>query len=220
MKHIVILLLAINLSLFSFSQEKINEAILISKQTVDTDNEQMKAQLAMMGDITTTVYVKDKKTRAETKSPMTGDAIVIIDGKSNDMLMLMNNPAMGKMYMKQDLSLSNEDKAKLDVKKGDETKMVLGYECQQYFAKTNQRGVEVDMEFFTTEKIEGYTQNVAEFGDLIKGFPLYMEMTMNVPQMGGKTTITNEVTEIKKESVPDDKFDMTVPEGYKELPQQ
>ena len=46
----------------------------------------------------------------------------------------------------------------------------------------------------------------------LKGYPLYLTMYMSQPGMN--LTITQEVTEIKKESVSDDKFDMTPPEGY------
>ncbi|MGB3607866.1 MAG: DUF4412 domain-containing protein [Psychroserpens sp.] len=173
----------------------------------------------MLGNIETTVYVKGDKSRSESSSPMTGEAVVIIDSAENKMLMLMNNPNAGQMYMMQDLNLTDEDKAKLEVSKGDKTKNVLGYECQQYFAKTVQRGVDVDMEFYTTDKIKGYSQSVAEFGDLVEGFPLFVKLTMNVPQMGGNMIITNEVTKIDKRSVSNDKFDMTIPKGYIEIPQ-
>ncbi len=220
MKHLIITLLACSLYAISFSQAKIEEGILTSKQTMKSDNEQAQAQMAMIGDITTTTYIKNKNSRSESSSPMTGDAVVIIDGAENKMLMLMDNPAIGKVYMEQDLNLTEDAKANLEVKKGDQTKTILGYECQQYLAKTTQRGVEVDMELYTTEKIEAYSQNSAEFGDLVEGFPLQVILTMNVPQMGGKMTITNEVTKIVAESISDDKFKMTIPEGYKEMPQQ
>ena len=49
-------------------------------------------------------------------------------------------------------------------------------------------------------------------GTKVEGFPLYMEMNMS--QMGMNIKIIHEVTEINKETVSDDKFDMTPPEGY------
>jgi outer membrane lipoprotein-sorting protein len=52
-------------------------------------------------------------------------------------------------------------------------------------------------------------------GDKLKGFPLYMEMF--VTQQGMNMTITNEVTELKKDKVDTSKFSMTPPEGYTKM---
>ncbi|MEM6516940.1 MAG: hypothetical protein AAF688_12205 [Bacteroidota bacterium] len=219
MKRTVITILSLVVSFLSFSQQDLKEGILTSKQTMSSKNEQMNAQLSRMGNITTTTYIKNDKSYSEFTSPMSGETKVIIDGTSKELLLLMNTGG-GKMYTKESLEITDNDKDKLNVKKGDKVKTIMGYECQQFLAKTTRRGISVDMELYTTDKIKGYMQDSAEFGDLIEGFPLYTVMKMNVPQMGGEVTIINEVTEIKKESVADDKFDMTVPDGYKEMPKQ
>ena len=55
------------------------------------------------------------------------------------------------------------------------------------------------------------------YGDKIEGFPMYFTMNMN--QMGKTITIESTVTDIKEDSISDDKFNMTPPEGYKEMKQ-
>ena len=41
-----------------------------------------------------------------------------------------------------------------------------------------------------------------------------MHMVFDVKQQGMDMVMTYEVTDVSKDTVPDDKFDMTVPEGY------
>jgi outer membrane lipoprotein-sorting protein len=107
---------------------------------------------------------------------------------------------------------SEEDLKNVTITKGDETKNVLGYECQEYNVEVNKDGVVVKMDVYTTDKLSAISQQSTMMGADISGFPLFM--TMNMSQMGMNLTITNEVTEIKEESVSDEKFDMTPPEGY------
>jgi len=206
------------MSVLSFSQDKIEEAVLTSKQSLTSDNEQMNAQLAMVGDMTATVYVKGENSRSELSSPMTGDVVTIIDGSQKKMLMLVDNPMSGKIYSLQSFDESSSKKMDLSVTKGNETKTILGYECQLYNVTYKLQGQEVKMEMYVTDAIEAANQEMADFGDKIEGFPLFMKINMN--QMGANMTIINEVTKIEEKSVPKEKFDMTIPEGYKEIPQQ
>ena len=135
-----------------------------------------------------------------------------MDSENNEMLMAMNNQMTGKKYVVKSMEPSEEDLKNVTVTKGDETKTVLGYECQEYNVEVNKDGVVVTMDVYTTDKLTAISQQSTMMGADLNGFPLYM--TMNMSQMGMNLTITNEVTEIKKESVSDDKFDMTPPEGY------
>lgn len=215
MKKILVLSLALMFNLVSNAQEKIEEGVITMKQTMSSDNEQMNAQLKQLGDMTSTGYFKGDKSRSETKSPMTGDMTIIIDGSEKQMLMLMNQPGMGKVYMKESISPSEEDLKNVKVTKGSETKMVLGYECQQYIVEMMQGGQSVEMEMFVTDKISAISQNTTAMGDKIEGYPLYFVMRMN--QMGANMEVTSEVTKIEKQSVADSKFSMTPPEGYTEM---
>jgi len=217
MKKILVLLVALTLSFVGHSQDKLKEGMLVVTQKMSSDNEQANAQLAMMGDTKTVTYFKGEKSRTEVSSPMTGDVVVVADGESGQMITYMDNPMLGKKYMKGSIDDSQVDSSKVSVKKGDKTKTILGYECQQYFLTTEVQGQPMEMELYTTEAINAYSQQTSAFSKELKGFPLYS--TINMSQMGMNITITSEVTEINKDAVSDDKFSMTIPEGYEEMTQ-
>ena len=183
------------------------------KQTMSSENEMMQQQFAAMGEMITTTYFKGMKSRAESSNPMAGDITVLIDQDAQEMLMLMDNP-MGKMYGKTSIALTDEQLSKIEVTPFDETKTILGYKCKRVDVTTKEQDVEMTISFFVTDAFEIPTQQTAMFGDKLKGLPMYFEMTMN--QMGMDFVITTEVTEIRDEKVDDAKFDMTIPEGYKE----
>ncbi|MDG5493085.1 DUF4412 domain-containing protein [Psychroserpens sp. SPM9] len=216
MKNVLFLFLAA-FSLTVAAQDKLTEGVITSKQTVTSENAEVQAQLDMMGKLESTTYFKGLKSRTELSNPMSGDIVTITNGDTKEIMMLMDN-MMGKTYtyQKQD---SLDDKMKnIKVIAGDKTKKVLGYECKQYTVTIKQDGVDMTMEMFTTEAIPVASQQTAMLGDKLKGFPLYMTMTMN--QMGMEMLITTEVTEIKKDKVSDDLFSMTPPEGYTKAPGQ
>jgi len=215
MKKIVVLSLALMFSVISNAQEKIEEGVITMKQSMSSDNEQMNTQLKQMGDVTSTGYFKGDKSRSETKSPMTGDMTIVIDGSKKQMLMLMDQPGMGKKYMIESINPSEEDLKNVEVKKGDKTKTILGYQCQQYIINMKQNGQPIEMEMYVTDKISAISQNTTAMGDKIEGYPLYFIMRMN--QMGANMEVTSEVVKLEKQSIPDSKFSMTPPEGYTEI---
>ena len=199
-------------SITMLAQDTLTEGMLISNQTITSDNPAIDAQLALMGEMKTTTYFKDSKSRSELSNPMSGDVTTIIDTDSNKMLMMMKNPMVGNKYMLKSIEVSEEDAKNVTVTKGDAKKTVLGYECQQYFVTLKKDGQEVSAELYVTDKIPVTTQMTGTFGDQLNGFPMYSEMTME--QMGAKMTIKTEVTEINKQEVDATKFDMTPPEGF------
>lgn len=215
MKKLLVLSMAMLLSMTMTAQEKIEEGIMTIKQTISSDNEQMNAQLASMSPPDSKTYFKDDKSRSDTSSIMTGDITIIINGAEKQMLMLMDQPAMGKKYMLQSTDPSAEDMENVKVEKGNETKSILGYECQQYMVTMTQNGQDVEMEMFTTDKISAISQNTTAMGTKVEGFPLYYVLKMS--QMGANLEITSEVIKIDKVSVSDDKFSMTPPEGYTKI---
>lgn len=203
------------LSVVSIAQEEVKEGILIAKQTMSSDNAQMNASLQQMGETNAKTYFKGSKSRSETSSPMTGDMVIIIDQTEKQMLMLMDQAGMGKKYMLESIDPSEEDLKNIIVEKGDETKTILGYECQQYIVKMKQNGQDVEMTMFTTDKISAASQNTTAMGDMVEGFPLYFVMKMN--QMGATIEVISEITAIKKEAVSDEMLSLTPPEGYTKI---
>ena len=217
MKKTIILLVTLCISFSTFSQKDIKEGMLVITQKMSSDNEQMNAQISMMGEMITKTYFKNDKSRTEISSPMTGDMIVITDGEANEMITFMDNPMLGKKYIKGSLDISQEQKDMITFKKGDKTKTVLGYLCQQYFVSTSMGGQGMEMEVFATDAITAYSQQTANFSSELKGFPLNMTMTMN--QMDANIVITSEVTEIKEKIIEDAKFSMSILDGYDEMKQ-
>ena len=215
MKKILVLGLALMLNMVATAQDQMQEGVLTAKQTMSSDNEQMNAQLKAMGDSEATTYFKGAKSRSETSNPMTGDMTIIVDGEEKQMLMLIDQLGVGKKYILQSFVPSEEDLKSVTVEKGDETKTVMGYECQQYIVKMKQNGQDVEMQMFTTDKISAFSHNTTAMGDQVEGYPLYFVMKMN--QMGASIVVTSEVTEIKQESVSDDKLSLTPPEGYTKM---
>ncbi|MEH6538218.1 MAG: hypothetical protein V7719_17610 [Psychroserpens sp.] len=216
MKKFLFLFLA-TFSLTLVAQDKLIEGIVIAKQTITSENAQVQAQLEMMGDMETTTYFKGQKSRTELENPMTGSVITIANGETNEVLTLMDN-MMGKVYNYQKTDSLEEKIKDIKVVAGDKTKMFLGYDCKQYTVTIKQEGVEMALDMYTTEAIPVSSQQTAMLGDKLKGFPLFMTMTMN--QQGMEMLITTEVTEIKKAKVSDDQFNMTPPEGYTKGPGQ
>lgn len=211
MKNLLFLLLA-TFSLSIVAQDKLTEGVIMSKMTMSSESEPMKSQFAMIGDMNLVTYFKNNKTRSELSNPMTGETATIIDKDSNKLMTMMSNPMMGKKYSISDIVVSKEDLEGIEVTKGDVTKTILGYECQQYKVVMNKEGASVKMNIFSTEKIQASSQQTESLGDKFKGFPLYM--TMDVSQAGMEMVMTYEITEVKKETVEDSLFDMTPPEGY------
>lgn len=208
----ILFIVAVTLSVTMFAQQQIDEGVIISKQTMSSDNEQMNAQLAMLGDMITTTYFKNDKSRSELSNPMTGNTVFIADNNSKKSLVLMDNAMIGKKYMESDISASEEDLENVSVEKTNETKTILGYECTKYNVVMNKDGAEVKMEIYATDKLKAISQQATTFGKDFSGFPMYMNMA--IEQQGVKMNMVIEVTEVKAEKVSDDKFSMTPPEGY------
>jgi uncharacterized protein YacL (UPF0231 family) len=215
MKKIILLFLVL-VNINAFAQKEVKEGVMTMKMTMSTDNEQAKAALEMMGDIPMTVYFKGQKSRTEQSHQMTGDNTTIIDNEAKKMLVMLNNPMLGKKYTESDMSTYDEEAKSMTVKANGKTKTVIGYECNGYDITGKKEGVDVNMTMYTTEKILAPTQNTTMLGDKLKGFPMYMTMTMNQPGMGSMI-ITMEVTGLKDEKVDASKFSMTVPEGYEKM---
>ncbi len=221
MKKSLLLCFALMFMLFATAQEKFNEGKITMTQALSTDNEEMQAMLdQMMGGKTmeTVSYVKGQKSRTEINNPMSGDIITISNMDEKQMLLLMDNPMLGKKYTLTSLGKAEEEKFKdnITIVEGTETKTVLGYKCKQQMVTINQDGVKMEMEMYVTDKIAPVmSQQTSMLGDKLKGFPMYMVLKMN--QQGMAMTITTEVTQLDKESVSDGIFSLTPPEGYTKM---
>ena len=212
----IIVLVALAISTIGFAQKTVKEGVITTTQTLSSPDEQMNMQVAMMGQMITTTWFKNDKSRSEMSNPMAGNTIVVMDGTVNKML-VMRDAMSGKKYSVKDMTPSDEELKDVTVVESTETKTVLGYECKKYDVVLKKQGVEVKMAVYTSDKVPAKSQQIAGLGSKIKGYPMFMEMTMN--QMGADIIIKMEVTDIKEEEVADAKFDMTPMEGYEKTEQ-
>ncbi|MCF6296491.1 MAG: DUF4412 domain-containing protein [Flavobacteriaceae bacterium] len=212
-KLILILLITLNFSVFA--QKEFKEGVIYTKITMNSDNEQMKASFAMLSNLSTTTYFKGNKSRTEMDNPIAGKTTSIVNNDTKEMLVLMDDPMLGKKFMKKSIAVSEEELKDIKVTPNGETKTVVGYECKGYDVVTKQEGIELKIKMFVTNKILAQEQYSAMLGGKIKGFPMYM--VMDVKQEGMPIITTMEVTEAKKETVDDGKFEMIIPEGYSEI---
>jgi len=212
----IIVLVALAISTIGFAQKTVKEGVITTAQTLSSPDEQVNMQVAMMGQIITTTWFKNDKSRSEMSNPMAGNVIVVMDGTVNKML-VMRDAVSGKQYSVKDMTPSEEELKDVTVVESTETKTVLGYECKKYDVTMVKQGVEVKMAIYTSDKVPAKSQQIVGLGSKVKGYPMFMEMKMN--QMGAEIVIKTEVTEIKNEEVADAKFDMTPMEGYEKTEQ-
>jgi hypothetical protein len=93
-KIIVLLVLALSTSVFA--QKEITEGVIKTKMTMSSENPQVNSQLSMMGDMIMSTYFKGNSSKSEMKNPMAGNNTTIVDGDAKQMLVLLDNPFMGK----------------------------------------------------------------------------------------------------------------------------
>lgn len=208
----IVLLAAVLVSTLSIAQERITEGKVITKQVMSSPDAEMSMQLAMLGEMVSTTYFKGAKSRTESNNPMTGNNTIVLDLDSKDVLVVMDNPMVGKKYATKKIENIEEMLKDLVVEATTETKKFLGYDCKKYIVKSKLQGQDVTTIVYATEQLPAIGEGSIEFGGKIKGFELYSEKTMQ--QMGKEITIKKTVSEIKKETVSDDKFSMTPPAGY------
>ena len=142
-----------------------------------------------------------------------GEVTTIFDTESDQVLMTMSNPSVGKLYTTRAFSEVVGQNQGVNIQKGAESKTYLGYDCQQYIFSMNQDGVDVEMVMYTTDKIKAIKQETLEFmNDFDGGFPLFIEIKSK--NQGMMLSIVQEATSIKPEKVDESKFELTPPEGY------
>jgi GLPGLI family protein len=153
-------------------------------------------------------HVKGKKSRTEATTAMTGTTITITDGDKGEVFTCMD--VMGqKMATKTTFEDSDkDDETKVSFQKLDETKTIAGYTCKKGIYTAEAGGEKQDMEIWYTEEIMNAKADMRE----IPGMP--MEMSMSV--QGIKLRYL--VTEVVKEKVPNNKFDL--PTGYRMVTQE
>ena len=210
-----ILIFFISLSINLFAQKDIEEGFLKSKTTISSENEQIKSQLSMMGDLISYMYFKGNNSRSEMKNPISGSNIMIVNGDAKKTLLLLDNPMMGKLYKESDINISKEDLSNINFTETGDSKTILGYECKGYDFVIKTNGFENKITMYTTDKVKATNQNNLGLGSKSKGIPMYI--VTDVTEAGIKMKMIIEVIEIRSESVEDAKFKLAIPDGYSKM---
>jgi len=211
----ITLVLLILFSVNIFAQKEIKEGVISMKITMSSDNDQVNSSLAMLGDMTTTTYFKGNKSVTLLSNPMSGSTSTILDNDKKEMLLLMDNPMLGKKFKKSTIESSEEDLKNITAKETGDTKTILGYKCKGYDITINKDGKESKMTMYVTDKITAPNQQNWTLSKKIEGYPLYL--SVNAKQGAFTINTVMEAIELKSEKVDSSKFDMSIPEGYTEL---
>ncbi len=201
-KKIILAIILCASTAYSFSQQKLNEGYVILK----TYNNNSKLDTSI-----TVTYFKDSRQRTESYNNVSGKTIQISDKKTKELLTLIDHPSFGKIYHTAKMIWDEAEKEKIEVIKGDKTRKILGYDCQQYIVKSNDT---TSFEVYTTEEINSsFDTNTSDlFKGKIKGFILYTKVTKET--LEDTIEMVAEVVEIVKESIADEKFSLLPPKGY------
>lgn len=181
---------------------------------ITTDNPDMQMVVGMMQGSTMDVYFKDKTTRLEMKMGSMMNMTTITNEPTKDVLMLMSG-MVGQNAIKTTLTEQDEQKTTEEnpftVTLVDETKVVEGYTCKKAIL-TSEEGLE--SVYWYTEELDISKKGQKYLNDQVPGFPMQFELN-NGPMKMLMTVSKIEKTLDKKLAAT--LFDMTIPEGYKEM---
>jgi GLPGLI family protein len=175
-------------------------------------------QAAMMGDMESKIYFKDKKSYYEMNSMMVTVKSVSDEKGTLTLMDQMGNKSYIKMTKEEIEKKTAESKDKIKdakIEYTNDTKTIAGYECKKAnVTYTTPKDGEQKTEVWYTEKVPyvqgGRRANGGDPFNGLKGMPL--EYSMNQGPMKVKMM----AKEISQEKVPDSKFVLST-EGYTEM---
>lgn len=197
-------------TLLSFAQ--LTEGHISYKIDMTSDDPDMQMAIGMMQGSTLDVYFKDKATRAEMKMGALMNITTISNETTGDVLMLMSG-MIGQNAIKtttEELEKENPEKPKYEVELVNETKTIEGYSCKKAIL-TDEEGNE--SVFWYTEEINISKKGQSYLNEDVPGFPMQYDLNNN----GMKMTMVVSSLEKKLDKKSASLFEMTIPEGYKEM---
>ncbi len=205
------------------TEGKVTYAIELS-----SDDPQMQMALPMFAGSTMQMFFTENNSRTELNMGTFITTTIITDIKKDKMLMLMSG-MMGQMAIPgvlsemkekgensderdpQDDNIEGEEEQDdFEVEFTDETKEIQGYTCKKAIV-SNEDGIE--MIYWYTEEIKFSKDGQNYFNKDVPGFPMEFETFNNGMKM--KMTVTEYNKSIGKDA--SELFDLTIPEGYKEM---
>ncbi len=170
-------------------------------------------QAAMMGDMETKVYFKDKKAYSETSSMMINSKSLTDENGQLTLMDIMGN----KMFIRMSKADLEKEEAKTKMKDPKieytkEVKTVAGYECQKAIVTTTtEKDGEIKSDVWYCEKIP-YVNSGGKSGTPFKGIK---GMPLEFTSVVGPNKVKMVAKEVSLGNVPDSKFVLST-EGYTE----
>lgn len=198
---------ALLLSAFTFAQKEGSVTYVMTMEGLPPE------QAAMMGDMETKVYYKDKKTYSEMNSMMYSYKIL---NDEKGQLFLMDQ--MGNKFFtrtsKEELDKMAEASKDKDpkIEYTNETKTIAGYECKKAIVTSTGKEGEIKTDVWYSEKVPYVSQGGGRRGEMfkgLKGMPLEFSMKQ------GPYNIKMSAKEVSFDKVPDSVFALST-EGYTE----
>ena len=160
------------------------------------------------------VYFKEKITRSEMKMGSMMNMTTITNESTKDVLMLMSG-MVGQNAIQTTLTELDEQKTTdenpFTVSLVDETKVIEGFTCNKAIL-TSEEGLE--SVFWYTEEIDISKKGQSYLNDQVPGFPMQFELNNGPMKMSMTVTKVEKSIDKKKAAT---LFDMSIPEGYKEM---
>lgn len=213
MKKLVFLALVVFVNLNVIAQKEIKEGKITFKYSMTSEDPTMKSLLATMKDMTMETYFKGNKSRIKMSNQMIGTNETIVDMDIKKGVLLMDNPMIGKKFRQMNFENAKTNDS-IKVEKLNIPKTILGYKCNAYKVENNVNGVKTSSTLYTTEKLK-VVMDKSQFGNDVKGYPLYMEV--EVENMGMKMKVISEAVSIDETKISNELFKLDIPEGYSKI---
>jgi GLPGLI family protein len=211
MKKLILFASVILLTVSGWSQ--VTEGHISYKIDLTSDNPDMQSALSMMQGSMLDIYFMGPSTRAEMKMGSMMNVTSITNEKSGDVLMLMSG-MIGFNAIKttlRELEAQNQEAPKVEITLVGEKKDILGFECKKAILMDEQGN---ESTFWYTEEIVVSKKGQNYLNDKVPGFPLEYDINNS----GFKMTMTASSAEKSlKKNERNELFNLTVPEGYKEM---
>ncbi|HWY12576.1 MAG TPA: DUF4412 domain-containing protein [Bacteroidia bacterium] len=199
---------AILLNAFAYAQHEGSVTYVMTMEGLPPE------QAAMMGDMETKIFFKDKKSLSETSSMMfstkqltdENGQLILMDQMGNKVFTRVSKAEMDKMAAE-----ANKDKDP-KIEYTNESKSIAGYDCKKAIVTLNGKDGEVKSDVWYTEKVPYVSQGGGRKQEMFKGLK-GMPMEFSFKQQG--MNIKMSAKEVSLNKVPDSVFVLST-EGYTE----
>ena len=200
---------AILVSAFTYAQNEGSVTYVMTMEGLPPE------QAAMVGDMETKIYYKDKKSLSETSSMMfstktltdENGQLLLMDQMGNKSFTRVSKAEMEKMAAE---SASKDKDPKIEYTT--ESKSIAGYDCKKAIITLNGKEGEIKTDVWYTEKVPYVSQGGGRRGEMFKGLK-GMPMEFSFKQQG--MNIKMSAKEVSLDKVPDSVFVLST-EGYTE----